>query len=156
MQLIEEELSFTSNENLPKSINVVKENDIIINAIGSHRGSATIVPSRLEGTPINRHVILLQANLDMIIPGYLAIALNSKYVQNQFFDKSSGTVIPALSTKSFEEIYVPVPNMTRQAEIYSEYLVLINKLNESESAVSKLKSQIAQKLNVLGKEANKL
>ncbi len=152
MQIIEEELSYTSSERLPKSVNIVNENDVIINAIGSHRGSATVVPSSLEGTPINRHVILLQANTDMIIPGYLATVLNSKYVQDQFFDKSTGTVIPALNTRSFEEIYIPVPSLSKQIEIYNDYLVLINKLNEAENTASKLKSQIRIKLNILGKE----
>lgn len=155
MQLIEENLSFTSIENLPNSVHRAEENDIIINAIGSYRGSATVVPSWLEGTPINRHVILLQPNLEMILPGYLAIALNSKYVQNQFFDKSTGTVIPALNTKSYEEIFIPVPNLSRQEEIYRDHLQLLNKLNETESAVSKLKAQISQNLNSLGKEDNK-
>jgi hypothetical protein len=155
MQLIEEELSYTSNEKLPNSVNTVCEDDVIINAIGSHRGSATVVPSSMEGTPINRHVILLKANTDMIIPGYLAIALNSKYVQDQFFDKSTGTVIPALNSKSFEEIYIPVPNLSQQSDIYNDYLVLINKLNEVEHVASKLKTSISQKLSILGKEEKK-
>lgn len=155
MQLIEEELSYTSSEKLPSSVNTVCEDDVIINAIGSHRGSATVVPSSLAGTPINRHVILLKANTDMVTPGYLAIALNSKYVQDQFFDKSTGTVIPALNAKTFEEIYIPIPNLSRQEEIYNDYLVLINSLNKAEITVSKLKSQINQKLNILGREANK-
>ena len=155
MQLIEEEFSYTSNEKLPKSVNTVSENDIIINAIGSHRGSAAVIQSNLEGTPINRHVILLKANTDMVIPGYLAVALNSKYVQDQFFDKSTGTVIPALNTKTFEEIYIPVPNLSHQKKIYDDYLLLLNELNEAESVASKLKSRINQNLNILGKGENK-
>ena len=154
MQLIEDEFCFTSKEALPRNVKRVEENDILINAIGPYRGNATIVPKGFENIPINRHVILLKVNQDLILPGYLAIALNSKYVRDQFFDNSSGTVIPSLNLKILEEVYIPVPNKEKQKEIYEDYLQLFNRLSEIEKSASSIKSTIDQKLSSFGKEVD--
>jgi len=150
--LKKEELSYTSSSKLPKgAIRRIEENDIIVNIIGPYRGKAALATSEVIGFPINRHLISIKANLSLIIPQYLAIALNSKYVQDQFLDKSSGAVIQALNLASFEEIYLPVPDIEEQEKIYSEYSKLLDELSRIKDRESEIQSKLNNKLNGLGK-----
>jgi len=147
-----EELSYTSTKKLPKGkIKTIDKDDIIVNIIGPYRGKAALATSEVKGFPINRHLISIKANLDLIIPQYLVIALNSKYVQDQFLDKSSGAVIHALNLASFEEIYLPVPNIKQQEQIYSEYSKLLDELAKLKNRESEIQSKLKNKLNGLGK-----
>lgn len=156
MKLLEEGLSYTSFDKVPKTLIKSEINDIIINIIGTQKGSAAIITDTFKGLGINQHLVLLRANLDLVQPLYLALALNSDYVQKQFEDGSTGSVIPSLNLKSFESIYIPIPPFGVQDKICRNYTEQINKITISEKSLNKDKQELKKMFLNLGKEGDLL
>ena len=156
MELLKDSLSYTSKGKMPKNIKRVNANEIIINAIGTHRGCAAIVSNEFDGLPINRHVISVMPNNKIVNTGYLAIALNSSLVQEQIFDKFTGSTIPSLNLNIFEEIFVPIPSLEKQQNIYNEFIKITDKINKVHKELASLEAALGQKLMQLGKEGIKL
>ncbi len=152
MKLNEEGLSFTSIDKKPQKYSKVNQGDILVNIIGTQKGSAAVVTSDFEGLGFNHHVIRLEPNTDLVRPFYLAIALNSNYVQKQLEQGATGTVIPSLSLNSFESVYVPVPPIFIQDEICEEYQRKQEIITEKESELNNYKSELNKFLIDLGKE----
>jgi hypothetical protein len=155
MQVVRDSLSIANKDKLPANIKYVEKDDILINSIGTHRGAAALVDASLAGMPINRHIILIRPRKDYVLPGYLAVALNSDYVQEQFLNKSAG-VIPSLNLKSLDDIFVPLPDLDEQTRIFSEYLKLIDGISKEEQNLYALRKQLNEKLSTLGKEGKSL
>jgi len=152
-QLKREYLSYTSEKKLPKGkIQRAAADDVLVNIIGSYRGKAALVSKEFEGMLINRHVAILKPDTSLILPGYLTVVLNSKFVQEQFYDQTSGTVIPALNLSSFEEITLLVPDLKTQEQIYLEYAKRLDELEVINTRAKILEGEINQKLFNLGKE----
>lgn len=156
MKLLEGGLSYTSIEKVSNKLIHTEINDIIINIIGTQKGSAAIVTDTFKGLGLNQHLVLLRPNLNLIKPYYLAIALNSDYVQKQFEDGSTGSVIPSLSLKSFESIYIPVPPFIIQDQICKNYNQKIKNITEKEKLLNKEKQQLNKMFSDLGREDNLL
>lgn len=157
LQLSKEELSFTSKEKLPRGkIHRVVANDILVNIIGLYRGKAALVSKDFEEMLVNRHIAIIKPHLDFILPGYLAIALNSQFVQAQFRDQTSGTVIPALNLSSFDHIVIPVPSMETQQKIHQEFILKLDELAVIQAKAAILKGEITKRLSNLSKEGDKL
>lgn len=152
MHLREENLSYTSNEKMPSNYIKVHENDILINIISTHRGSAAVVPKSLEGLGINKHIVLIRPNQNIILPYYLALALNSNYVKKQFEEKAQGTVIPSLKLKSFESLYIPLPTLSEQENICIKYKSKLQYIKKRELELNKEKEELNKILLNLGKK----
>ncbi len=151
MKLIESELSYTSTELEPLSPIRVYEGDIVINIIGTQRGSAGIIDKNYSGLGINHHLIVVKPNLNIVNPYYLAIALNSDYVQKQLQEGSTGTVIPSLSLKSFESIYIPIPPLDIQDSICEKYRNILNEIDKMEKELKQDKQKLKNILSEVGK-----
>ncbi|WP_282050223.1 restriction endonuclease subunit S [Maribacter aquivivus] len=156
MKILEEGFSYTSGEKIPNNPIKSEIDDIIINIIGTQKGSAAIVTDKFKGLGLNQHLVLLRPNLNLIKPYYLTIALNSDYVQKQFEDSSTGSVIPSLNLKSFESIYIPVPPFVIQEKICGNYNKKINLITEQEIALNKEKQDLNKMFSDLGKEGDLL
>ncbi|OIQ24111.1 restriction endonuclease subunit S [Lacinutrix sp. MedPE-SW] len=152
MKLLEEGLSFTSTDKVPNKLITAEIDDIIVNIIGTQKGSAAIVTDTFKGLGLNQHLVLLRPNLNIIKPYYLVIALNSDYVQKQFEDGSTGSVIPSLSLKSFESVYIPVPPFIVQDEICEKYNQKISIIHKQENLLNKEKQELKKMFSDLGKE----
>ena len=156
MRIVKDGFSYTSKKLIPQKNIKTEFGQILINAIGPNRGKAALVSSEFTNMLINRHIIGLKVNENLVIPGYLAIAINSKIVQEQFLDKSSGSVIPSLNFKSLEEIIIPLPNVETQQKMILEFESLSVEYMNMLIKMSNLKNEFNERLNVLGKEENKL
>jgi hypothetical protein len=157
LRLNKEKLSYTTEKNLANNkIKQVFLNDVLVNIIGSYRGNAALVSKEFEGMAVNHHLAIIKANTDLILPGYLAVVLNSQFVQDQLHDQASGTVIPALNISSFEQIVLLVPNLETQEQIYEEYALRLNELATIQTRAKILEGEISQRLSNLGKEGDKL
>lgn len=157
LRLNMEHLSYTSKEMLPNGrIQRVGMNDVLVNIIGPYRGKAALVSREFEEMLVNRHIAIIKPNTDLIIPGYLAIALNSQFVQEQFHDQTSGTVIPALNLASFDHILIPVPGLETQIEIYKEFAQQLDELASINERATVLEGEITKKLFNLSKQGDKL
>jgi|GEM_PF-5093676 len=147
-----EAFSYTSLKQLPNKSLQTEIGDILLNAIGPNRGKAAIVTSDLANMYINRHVICLRANGNLIYPEYLAIALNTAIVQEQFLDRSTGAVIPSLNLKNIEEVLVPVPDKDIQLATIDEFRSLSDENDLALIKIANIESQIKDKLSKIGKE----
>lgn len=152
MKLLPEGISFSNSNIISKNITRVFKDDILINIISTQRGSAALVTEEFEGLPINQHIIVIRPNIRLIRPLYLAVAMNSEYVQKQLQEGSTATVIPALSIKSFESIYIPVPPFYIQDKICDNYNDIANKISQTEKELSKHSLNLKNILLNLGKE----
>lgn len=157
LRLNQEELSYTTENKLPNSkVKQVFVNDVLVNIIGPYRGKAALVPKEFEGMAVNHHLAVIKANTNLILPGYLAVVLNSQFVQDQFHDQTSGTVIPALNLSSFEQIVLPVPSLEMQEQIYAEYAQRLEELATIQTRAAVLKGEISQRLSNLAKGGGKI
>ncbi len=157
LQLNKEKLSYTTDEKLINNkIKKVSVNDVLVNIIGPYRGNAALVSNEFEGMAVNHHLAIIKGNTDLILPGYLAVVLNSQFVQDQLHDQTSGTVIPALNLSSFEQIVLPVPNLETQKQIYEEYTQRLGELAAIHARAAVLEGEISQRLSTLGKGGGKL
>ncbi len=95
---------------------VANYGDIVINSIGTHLGSASIFDDE-EGRYISQHVVLIKPDSKKVNPKFLAIALNSRYVQDYYKDSISGTVIPSLNISKIKSTPIPLPELTIQNQI---------------------------------------
>lgn len=152
MKFIDEELHYTTKDKLPKIPKIVKEGQILINLIGTYRGTAVLVPEEFNGLNMNGHVASITPNLNLVDTGYLVFALNSDFVQKQFIENSYGVTIPSLNLKSFEEIFIPLPNREEQKRIYDKYIVIKNKINNLKSNINQLETLLEKELKYLVKE----
>lgn len=151
MKIMDGELSYTSKKLMPSNPVIARTNDILINIIGTQRGSAAIVEEYQEGMGINHHLILIRPKQSLISPYYLAIILNSTFVQNQLQEGSSGTVIPSLSLRSFESIFIPIPPLRIQESICEKYKELNFKIEEKEKELSEHRKFLKDYLSGIGK-----
>jgi len=153
MEIIEEALSFTSKIIEPENPVLAYENDIVINIIGTHRGSAAPVGRNCDRLGISHHLVLIRPNTNVVDPYYLAIALNSDYVQEQLQEGSRGTVIPSLSLKSFESIFIPLPPMADQKRTSNAYRSAVFEVEEKKNELNEIRNKLKKIQAEIGKES---
>ncbi|CAM3131939.1 N-6 DNA methylase [Flavobacterium frigoris] len=156
MRIIKDSFSYTSKNITPKKVLKIDTHDILVNAIGPNRGKAAIVSQEFNNLAINRHIIGIKANQNLVIPEYLAIILNSKIVQEQFYDQSSGSVIPSLNLKSFEQLIIPIPNFDVQEKTVKEFNSITVEYNNTINKLAEIESKLNNAFNNLGKEEDKI
>lgn len=129
----------------------VNEGDVIVNIIGTHKGEAALVTEGFSGLPFNQHLVVLRANTRLILPEYLAIAINSGYVQRQMEASSSGSVIPSLTLRSLEGLYLPVPPISVQDSIVRRFHEKLESIRRSEQELNSLKAELREDFKSLGR-----
>lgn len=110
-------LDKTSAERIRRTPVFVQANDIVLNAVGTHCGDAALVLEDMAGLLISRHVILIRPNPEVVLPQYLAVALNSEFVKPQLERLAMGAVIPTLTIAALENVAVPLPDLKEQHRI---------------------------------------
>lgn len=156
MRIIKDSFSYTSKNIIPNKNIKIETQDILVNAIGPNRGKAAIVSSEFNNMSINRHIIGIKANKNLVLPEYLAIILNSKIVQEQFYDQSSGSVIPSLNLKSFKQLIIPIPNFDIQEKTIQEFNSITSEYNNTLNKLAEIESKLNNAFNNLGKEGNEI
>lgn len=122
MSLNLDDLSYTSQNKIKAKFRRLELNDILVNAISNYRGSAAIVDDLdFVGLGANRHVIIIQPDINLINPYYLAVIINSELVRKQLFDQAIGSVIQSFTLNSLEDLLIPVPSGELQNEIATSY-----------------------------------
>lgn len=152
MSLNPDKLLYTNPEKIKGSYFPLEINDIVINAISNYRGVAAIVDDELfVGLGANRHVIILRPNPKFIDPYYLALIINSEHVRKQLFDLTTGAVIPSISMKTLETLFIPVPDLNEQRKIAGVYREKKKKLSHILKEASKLEIEAKNLINNIGK-----
>jgi hypothetical protein len=97
----------------PKAMAV--EGDIVLNGLSTYIGAAALIE---EGRhPINRHVFRIRADLKRVLPAYLAIAINSRYVRDALRKDASGSTMKMLTLPMLRDALIPIPPLSIQKDI---------------------------------------
>lgn len=129
LSLNPDKFDFTTEENIPKGYLYTEVGDVLVNSIGTHVGEATIITNEFKNLLISKHIILLKPNLNLIIPEYLAVSLNSNFVSFQIKEIAKSFVISSISQSSFKEILIPLPPIEKQKQILQEILHIKNEID---------------------------
>ncbi len=117
MRLDSQGLGNSSKDEIGANQLTVDVNDIVLNNIGTHLGSAAVVTEEFAHNYFSQHVMLLKPNLEQVDPVYLAAAINSKFVQEQIKRQATGSVMPSLTLKRLRSLMIPIPDIVTQRNI---------------------------------------
>jgi len=118
------------------------KNDILVHAIGPHRGEAALVGSEFDNFLISRHMIIVRLESRQILPGYLEIALNSTFVKKQVYNFSSGSIIASLTPGNIRDIVVPLPCVEDQAKIIENFTSIQKKLRRIQDSLIETEAEL--------------
>lgn len=152
----EDKLGLTSADLFKKYDPRVYKGDIVINSISTYRGAAALVNENLDGLLVNNQVIILRPETDKILPEYLNIIFNSKYIQNQIKSISSGAVISFIPLNLLRELMIPVPPISVQKSMIKTIEIAKEKVLETESVYKKATKDLTDLLKDFNIEQEKL
>lgn len=136
LEIVKSNIGRTTVDQLGSRPIEIRYGDIIINNIGTYLGAAAMVEEEISNTFISQHVVLIRAINSLILPGYLAVALNSDFVKEQIYRKANGSVMPSISLENLKKLEIPVPNIEEQKYILSEIYESRNKIIEIKSLLN--------------------
>lgn len=128
-------LDRTSADRVPTSPAVANTGQVLLHAVGSNRGQAAVVVSEFEGYFISRNIIILSVTELNVLPAYLAITLNSRFVKQQLDVIATGAVLLQLSIGKLRDILIPVPDIPTQKQIIERVTQAQAKLIDAEQQV---------------------
>lgn len=97
----------------PKAI--ASQGDIVLNGVSTYLGAAALIES--GQFPINRHIFRIRVDSALVMPEYLAIAINSRYVHEALIAGAGGSVMTMLRLDVLRRTLIPLPPRDIQAEI---------------------------------------
>jgi hypothetical protein len=115
----------------PKPV-VSQVNDVLMHAVGSYRGQTALVEPGFENCFISRNIIVLRNISSRVLPAYLTLALNSKFVRQQLESRATGSVIAHLSIRKLYDLKIPVPELATQRKLIDQFNETHQKLLEIE------------------------
>lgn len=140
-------LDRTTKERLPKQPVVARLGDILIHAVGTYRGHAVAVSPDFEGLYISRNIIVARPNRSIILPRYLAIALNGRFVREQLEQSTVGSVISQLTTRLLETVLIPVPDIDMQQTIVQQVEDALMKRRIVEERLIEIEAEVSHGRN---------
>jgi hypothetical protein len=122
---------------------VAGEGDIVLNGLSTYLGAAALIEN--GRFPINRHIFRIRVHNALVLPEYLVIAINSRYVHDVLIAGAGGSVMTMLRLDVLKQVLIPVPPRDIQAEIVhriaqarEERDVAVRSLQQKEQALSVL------------------
>jgi SAM-dependent methyltransferase len=122
---------------------VAGEGDIVLNGLSTYLGAAALIES--GRFPINRHIFRIRVHNALVLPEYLAIAINSRYVHEVLIAGAGGSVMTMLRLDVLKQVLIPVPPRDIQAEIVRRIALA----KEERDVVERSLQQKEQALSVL-------
>lgn len=111
------------------------EGDVVLNGLSTYIGAAAVIE---EGQhPINRHVFRIRADRARVLPAYLAIAINSRYVRDALRSDASGSTMRMLTLQKLKQVLIPVPPLAIQNDIVQR---VITAKRERDAAAARLRA----------------
>jgi restriction endonuclease S subunit len=119
----------------------VQGGDVLITKMGEPPGDATVYPADQPNAVITADVIKLSVRQG-IVPEYIALAINSKKIRDQFAAITSGVAQQKVSLARFRQgIHIPLPPAEEQAEIVEK----VNRwIEEIDQADANIETQLAR------------
>ncbi|MGF6732785.1 hypothetical protein OKW50_004930 [Paraburkholderia youngii] len=94
---------------------VVVAGDIVLNGLSTYLAAAALIEAGQY--PINRHVFRIRVDPEKVLPAYLAIAINSRYVRDSLRQGASGSTMKMLTLDMLRHAIIPVPPLAIQHDI---------------------------------------
>jgi len=141
----------TSEFNVTRPPVYAKKNGVVFNNISSYLGAAALVEDEMP-IAINQHIILITPKTNIVTPQYLAIALNSKMVNEYILKSSTGAVIPSITLSKLKDIQVPVPDLETQQKIVQSTRNIQTEIAEHEETIKTLESRLKSVIDNLAPE----
>ena len=96
----------------------VEEGDVLINITGASVTRCCVVDSTILPARVNQHVAIIRSDRAKILPKYLVLVLTSNEVKGFLNDiAGTGSTRQALTKTHLEDLEIPVPNISKQAEV---------------------------------------
>lgn len=127
-----ESVDFAHQEDIPRNAKRLEENDVVVNAIGTHRAESTVVSKEFAGAPISQHLIAIRPNTKYVIPEYLALLLNSSRIKSYLLSSTGTTVIASISLTILKDLQLPLPPLESQKIVLQEFADLESSKNRAE------------------------
>lgn len=131
----------------------VRPGDVVFRSRGE-RNTASVIDKRLpEPALAVLPLLVLRPNIDVVLPEYLAWAINQPPAQRHFDLAARGTNIRMIPRSSLDDLALEIPDIGTQ-----EKIVAIDALAEQERALAILVAEKRRKMLslILGERANKL
>ncbi len=122
---------------------VAGEGDIVLNGLSTYLGAAALIEN--GQFPINRHIFRIRVRNAIVLPEYLAIAINSRYVHDLLIAGAGGSVMTMLRSEVLKQVLIPVPPRDVQVEIVRRVALA----KEERDVVERSLQQKEQSLSVL-------
>lgn len=122
-----------------KSSDLITKNTLLITRKGTVGNSIYIRVDKKYTASSEIFIIKLSSIID---GGYLAEINLSEFVQKQYIEKNTGTIMPSLSQDKLKEILIPLPTLEKQKKISNHILKIKKKVTEL-MALSNKKEQEA-------------
>lgn len=145
----------TIRENLPARPLVAQPGDVVINNISMYLGAAAVVDETSAGAYVSQHVILVRPDPSVILPQYLAAALNSDYVKPQILQRSTGAIMPSIPVRLMADVLIPLPDLETQRLIAESIGHARDELTQAEQQLRRaehLFSSLVQHLSLPGED----
>jgi restriction endonuclease S subunit len=96
----------------------VEEGDVLINITGASVTRCCVVDSTILPARVNQHVAIIRSDRAKILPKYLVLILTSNEVKGFLNDiAGTGSTRQALTKTHLEDLEIPIPTISKQAEI---------------------------------------
>lgn len=152
--------NYISNHNIKHVDNydksdLISENTLLITRKGTV-GNSIFIKDNGKYTA-SSEVFIIKLDTQKVNGDYLSIINNSEFVQNQYREKNTGTIMPSISQNKLKEIKIPLPkSLEKQKEIVDK-VSLIDKTSKDYLLLSKnLKIKAVQDFeNIIFKDNNR-
>jgi hypothetical protein len=94
---------------------VAQEGDVVLNGVSTYVAAAALIEDGQY--PINRHVFRIRVDKSRVIPGFLVIAINSRYVRDSLKEDATGSIMKMLTVPKLKKTLIPIPPLSVQVEI---------------------------------------
>ena len=113
-----------------------KADDVIFTTEGP-LGESAMVPPNFRFSLAQR-MIVLRANEKILNPRFLLFVLYSEQVKKDYFGRSTGSTVKGISSKSFQQVQVPLPSLSEQRKIANVFTAVDARIAALEHETARL------------------
>ncbi len=130
------EIKYVPNDQRIKDEFKIKEGDVIVVQCGNTTGKIALANKFLNGFLFPSFCLKISGLKSNVLPGYIALVMNSLVGQKQIWQTVSYTSIRPNTTKpNIENIIIPIIDINIQSQINERIFKYINQLEESKELI---------------------
>lgn len=128
----------------------VNTNDVLVAMLGEHLPRACLVPFNVPPAIVKADCVKITPHVEIIVPQYLAIALNARPTQMRASTKIAGVGRPRLNLEKLRPLSIPVPPLEEQKQLVAEIERCLSIVDEIEAqAEANLKRAVRLRQSIL-------